>query len=83
MSSTGKFLPIQLIYTGKTLRSLPKYEFPASFSVGFTKHHWSSTDTSIEFFDHISLSATGKGGKGITTRATLACYHGYLQRTGQ
>ena len=55
MSSTGKFLPIQLIYTGKTPRSLPKYEFPASFSVGFTKNHWSNTDKSIEFFDEIIL----------------------------
>ena len=53
MSSTGKFLPIQLIYIGKTPRSLPKYEFPASFSVGFTKNHWSNTDKSIEFFDEI------------------------------
>ena len=53
MSPTGKYLPIQLIYTGKTPRSLPKYEFPASFSVGFTKSHWSNTDKSIEFFDDI------------------------------
>ena len=56
VSSTGNFLPIQLIYTGKTRRSLPKYEFPASFSDGFTKNHWSNTDKSIEFFDEISLS---------------------------
>ena len=42
VSSTGNVLPIQLIYTGKTRRSLPKYEFPASFSVGFTKNHWSN-----------------------------------------
>ena len=53
VSSVGKFLAIQLIYTGKTARSLPKYEFPASFSVGFTKNHWSNTDKSIEFFDEI------------------------------
>ena len=53
MSSTGNFLPIQLIYTGKTRRSLRKYEFPALFSFGFTKNHWSNTDKSIEFFDEI------------------------------
>ena len=53
VSSMGKFLPVQLIYTGKTPRSLPKYEFPASFSVGFTKNHWSNTDKSIELFDEI------------------------------
>ena len=53
MSSTGKFLPIQFIYTGTTPRSLPKYYFSVSFSVGFTKNHWSNTDKSIEFFDDI------------------------------
>ena len=53
VSSTGKLLPIQLIYTGTTPHSLPKYDFPVSFSVGFTKNHWSNTDKSIEFFDEI------------------------------
>ena len=37
VSSTGKFLLIQLIYTGATPRILPNYDFPVSFSVGFTK----------------------------------------------
>ena len=51
VSSKGKFLPIQLIYTATTRRSLPKYGFPVSFSVRFTKNHLSNTDTSIELFD--------------------------------
>ena len=80
MSSTGKFLRIELIYTGTTPRSLPKYDFPVSFFVGFTKNHWSNTDKSI---NHSSLSTAVKGGKGITIRATLASYSGHLQRTGQ
>ena len=45
---TGKFL--QLISKGKAKRSLPKFEFPKSFSVSFTKNHWSNTEKSIEFF---------------------------------
>ena len=56
VSSTGKFLPIQSIRTGATPRSLPKYDFPISFSDGFTKNHWSNTDKSIEFFDEIIFS---------------------------
>ena len=40
VSCTGEFLPIQLIYTGKTERSLPKYSFPPSFSVTFTENHF-------------------------------------------
>ena len=54
MSSTGKFLPIQLIYIGTTPHSLPKSDFPVS--VGFTKNHYSNTDKSIEFFDEIIFS---------------------------
>ena len=36
---TGEFLPIQLIYAGKTEQSLPKYSFPPSFSITFTENH--------------------------------------------
>ena len=53
VSLDGKFLPMQLIYQGKTKRSLPKFEFPKSFSVTFTKNHWSNTDKSVEFFENI------------------------------
>ena len=49
VSSTGKFLLIQLIYTGTTPCSLPKYDFLVSYSVGFTKNDWSNTDKSVEF----------------------------------
>ena len=52
---TGKCLPIQLIYKGKTKRSLPKFKFPTSFSVTCTENHWSNSNTekSIEFFEEI------------------------------
>ena len=53
VSCTGDFLPIQLIYAGKTERSLPKYSFPSSFSVTFTESHWSNTKKSVEFFKEI------------------------------
>ena len=54
VSSTGKLLTIQLIYTGTAPHySLPMYHFPVSFSVRFTKNHWSNTDKSIEFFDEV------------------------------
>ena len=46
-------MPFQLIYKGTTKRSLPKFEFPKSFSVSFTKNHWSNTEKSIEFFEEI------------------------------
>ena len=53
VSSTEEFLPIQLIYAGKTKQSLPKYSLPPSFSVTFTENHWSNTQKSVEFFKEI------------------------------
>ena len=53
VSSDGNFLPMQLIYSGKTKRCLPKYNFPKSFSVSFTKNHWSNTEKSLEIIDEV------------------------------
>ena len=44
---------MQLIYTVKTRRCLPRYDFLASFSAGFTENHWSNTERSIEFVKEI------------------------------
>ena len=51
VSSTGDFLPIQLIYEGKTKRCLPKIDFPEMFNVTFSENHWSNTEKSIEYFE--------------------------------
>ena len=42
VTASGSFLPIQLIYSGKTKRSIPKYDFPSCFDVTFTPDHWSN-----------------------------------------
>ena len=42
----GKFLLIQLICQGKSRCCLPKFDFPDSSSISFTKTHWSNTDKS-------------------------------------
>ena len=38
--ATGSFLPIQLIYQGKSKRCLQKSTFPSNFHVTFTPNHW-------------------------------------------
>ena len=53
ISLTGAFLPMQLIYAGKTRRCLPKFTFPDEFHVTSTVNHWSNTEKSIEFFNEI------------------------------
>ena len=36
---SGELLPMQLIYGGKTLQSLPRYQFPQSFSLSVNPKH--------------------------------------------
>ena len=49
------FLPIQLIYGGKTSQSLPKIKFPQSFSLSVNEKHFSNTSESIKLVDEIII----------------------------
>ena len=54
VSMTGDFLPMQLIYEGKTPRCLPKdVEFPKEFDVTFTPSHWSNKEKSKQLLDNV------------------------------
>ena len=49
----GKFLPIQLIYGGKTSKSLPRVKFPPSFSLSVNSKHYSNETESIKVIEEI------------------------------
>ena len=55
VSMTGKFLPIQLIYEGKTPRCLPRFDFSADFNVTISDNHWLNTEKSIELFEKVKF----------------------------
>ena len=50
-----KFLPMQLIYGGKTQRSLLRMKFPHSFSLSGNKKHFSNTQESLKLIDEIII----------------------------
>ena len=50
---SGHFLPIQLIYGGKTKQSLPRFKFPDSFSLSCNPKHYSNTEESLKLIDEI------------------------------
>ena len=50
---SDKFLPMQLIYGGKTKRSLPKVKFPDSFSLSVNEKHFSNTNESLKLIEDI------------------------------
>lgn len=50
------FLPIQLLYTGKTPRCHSYYTgFPADFDVWHSPNHWANQETSLRFIHNIII----------------------------
>ena len=49
----GEFLPVQVIYEGKTPRCLPSYTFHENFNIGFSNNHWSNNEKAISFFKKV------------------------------
>ena len=52
---TNKFLPMQLIYGGKTSQSFPKFKFPESFSLSANPKHFSNTEESLKLLKDIII----------------------------
>ena len=52
-SAEGHFLPLQLIYKGKSKLCLPKYSFPQTFDVIYNEKHWANETTAITFLEKI------------------------------
>ena len=49
----GQFLPMQLLYQGKTNRCHLKFSFPCEFDVIHTPNHWPNKGTCIRFTESI------------------------------
>ncbi len=47
------FLPLQLIYGGKTNRCHPMFQFPLDWDITHSKKHWSNENTMISYFENI------------------------------
>ena len=54
-SLTGDFLPIQVIYKGKTNRCHPKFAFPSDWHVTHSPKHWSTEETMVQYIEHIII----------------------------
>ena len=53
ISFGGNFLPVQLIYGGKTTQSLPRFEFQKDFTLSTNPKDISNTDELLEFLKDI------------------------------
>ena len=51
----GDFLPVQLIFKGKTSRCHPHYKLSAWWHVTHSPNHWSTEQTMLEYIKHIII----------------------------
>ena len=49
----GEFLPVQLIYQGKTNRCHPKFSFPPDWHITHSPNHWSTECTMLDYIKHV------------------------------
>lgn len=52
---TGDFLPVQLVYKGKTTRCHPHFEFPSGWHITHSPNHWSTEQTMLQYIEYIIL----------------------------
>ena len=52
-SLSGNFLPLQLVYQGKTPKCLPTVTFPSKWHVTATPNHWCNEKTSLDYVEKI------------------------------
>ena len=45
----GAFLPIQVIYQGKTTRCHPHFKFPSHWDIIHSPKHWSTEETMLRY----------------------------------
>ena len=53
ISIRGDFLPMQLIYGGKTKKCLPRFKFPEKFSLSYNETHHSNEKEACKFIEEI------------------------------
>ena len=52
-SQTGGFLPIQLVYQGKTEKCYPAVTFPDNWHITYTLTHWCNEQTTLDYITKI------------------------------
>ena len=51
----GQFLAMQLIYGGKTSKSLPRVSFPEEFTLSVNEKHYSNESESLKLLDDVII----------------------------
>ena len=49
------FLPLQIIYKGKTTRCHPSYKFPSDWNITHSQNYWSTEEMMLEYISEIII----------------------------
>ena len=63
---SGEFLPIQLIYTGKTDLCHPKVEFPKVFDITHSPNHWANKEIVMSLLKKIAFPCVNKNRESLS-----------------
>ena len=55
VSMFGAFLPMQILYEGKTERSHPKFNLPENFDTWYSPNHWPNAEFTNRFVEKIII----------------------------
>jgi tellurite resistance protein len=83
-SLAGDFLPVQLVYQGKTKKCLPCVEFPANWHVTATPNHWCNEVTTLDYVQKIIIPYINKKKKELgmpATRSSLVIFDEFNGQT--
>ena len=78
------FLPLQLIYKGKSSCCHPRFEFPSDWNITHSPNHWSNEDTMLQYIDNIILPYVAKVRDDIgAAKAALVILDNFKGQTTQ
>lgn len=81
---TGKYLPPQVIYKGKTPRCHPKVPVPGGWDVWHSENHWSNEDTMKRYIEKIIVPFIDRKRETLKlekTQPALAIFDGFRGQT--
>ena len=68
---SGDFLPLQLIYAGKTTACLPNAKFPKDWLLSYTPNHWSNEDKTKEYIQSVIIPYVQRKRKELSLVVTF------------
>ena len=70
---SGKLLPTQVIYAGKTPACLPKGTYPKDWYLTYTENHWSNEQTMLGYLHNILMPCVNATRAELKLSQTHSC----------